>query len=98
MIKKITTNRFEKELTSIVKRGRKVDKLLQILDLLELNINKGLSYYTLLPPQYSLHKLSGKYKNRWECHIEPDWLLIFYLDKEVLKLERTGTHSDLFKD
>ncbi len=58
--------------------------------------HKGIEPRLLLPEKYSLHKLSGKYKNYWECHIEPDWLLIFYLDNEVLRLERTGTHSDLF--
>ncbi|CEO17803.1 mRNA interferase YafQ [Rickettsia monacensis] len=36
-------------------------------------------------------------ENIWDCHIEPDWLLLYYLDDEVLRLERTGTHSDLFK-
>ncbi|MFN4764653.1 type II toxin-antitoxin system YafQ family toxin [Gillisia sp. Q332] len=45
------------------------------------------------------HKLSGNYKGRWECHIKPDWLLIWKQDdtKKEIYLERTGTHSDLFK-
>ena len=50
----------------------------------------------LLPKKYRLHKLSGQFQNLWECHIESDWLLIFYLDDKMLKLERTGTHSDIF--
>nr|CDI29897.1 mRNA interferase YafQ [Rickettsia monacensis IrR/Munich] len=43
-----------------------------------------------------LHKIINM-ENIWDCHIEPDWLLLYYLDDEVLRLERTGTHSDLFK-
>lgn len=51
-----------------------------------------------LPSKNKNHKLSGKYKNLYECHITPDWLLI-YSKKESVKLItliRTGTHSDLF--
>lgn len=48
--------------------------------------------------QYRPHKLSGKYEDFWECHIENDWLLIWYIDNEDnLILVRTGTHSDLFE-
>ncbi len=44
------------------------------------------------------HKLTGNYKGFWECHIQPDWLLIWFQDdeKETIELTRTGTHSDLF--
>lgn len=51
-----------------------------------------------LPEKYLPHNLKGNYKNRWECHLKPDWLLIWKKDeveKEIV-LERTGTHSDLF--
>lgn len=49
-----------------------------------------------LPPAYYPHRLRGEWKGVWECHIEPDWLLIYDVtDKEVL-LIRTGTHADLF--
>jgi mRNA interferase YafQ len=51
-----------------------------------------------LPKKYRAHKLSGNYKNCWECHIKPDWLLIWQQnDSEfVLLFMETGTHSDLF--
>ena len=42
------------------------------------------------------HKLTGNYKDRRECHIEPDWLLIYKLESQIIIFERTGTHSDLF--
>lgn len=52
-----------------------------------------------LPIVYRPHILSGNYSGYWECHIKPDWLLIWKHDdvNEIIYLERTGTHSDLFK-
>lgn len=51
-----------------------------------------------LPPKYKPHKLRGNFTNHLECHIQPDWLLIWVCDKENkgIQLIRTGTHSDLF--
>ncbi|EQA64506.1 addiction module toxin component YafQ [Leptospira alexanderi serovar Manhao 3 str. L 60] len=49
-----------------------------------------------LSPKYKDHKLTGNYKNRRECHIEPNWLLIYKLDGDSIIFERTGTHPDLF--
>jgi len=51
-----------------------------------------------LPAKYKPHKLTGNYKGRWECHIKPDWLLIWLQDEKEkqITLERTGTHRDLF--
>lgn len=51
-----------------------------------------------LPNKYRPHKLSGKFKNTWECHIEPDWLLIWEQNDSELTLLmlETGTHSDIF--
>ncbi|HFD0819960.1 TPA: type II toxin-antitoxin system YafQ family toxin [Legionella pneumophila] len=50
-----------------------------------------------MPLKHRDHSLSGAYANRRECHIEPDWLLIYKLGSEEIIIERTGTHSDLFK-
>ena len=52
-----------------------------------------------LTPEYKPHKLSGKYAGCWECHIKPDWLLVWQQNDTVLTLlfMNTGTHSDLFK-
>ncbi len=52
---------------------------------------------TPLAPEYRDHKLRGEYKNRRECHIAPDWLLIYKLESDSIIFERTGTHSDLFE-
>ena len=51
-----------------------------------------------LTPRHRPHVLKGEYNGFWECHIRPDWLLIWYRDEEALELRfaRTGTHSDLF--
>jgi len=96
MIELTKTNSYKKELKLMFRRGKSSKKLSEVLTLLLDNANKGIEPRLLLPEKYFLHKLSGKYKNYWECHVEPDWLLIFYLDNEVLRLELTGTHSDLF--
>ena len=50
----------------------------------------------LLPPRYKDHPLSGDWKHFRDCHIKPDWLLIYKVEGNDLHLVRTGTHSDLF--
>ncbi len=72
------------------KRGCDTQGLNRIIHLLE--------EYGTLPAQYRPHKLVGKYANMWECHIQPDWLLVWeqHDDELVLVLIDTGTHSDLF--
>ena len=49
-----------------------------------------------LAPKHQNHKLKGNFVGYWECHITPDWLLIYKKDKERIYFVRTGTHSDLF--
>jgi len=66
------------------------------LDYLD-DIIKKLAKGEKLPVKNNDHKLHGKWKKYRECHIEPDWLLIYHQTKEVLILERTGSHSELFK-
>jgi mRNA interferase YafQ len=51
---------------------------------------------TALPSRYQDHPLAGEWKSFRDCHIEPDWLLIYKIDGDDLRLVRTGTHSDLF--
>ena len=86
-----TTKKFEKDLKLAVKRNLDVEKLLAIVFLL--------SEEKPLPEHCRDHILKGDYKGYRECHIEPDWLLIY--DKQetirIISLERTGTHSDLFR-
>jgi len=59
---------------------------------------KELSDNGTLPPEYRPHKLTGKYQGNWECHIQPDWLLVWeQRDSElILLLIDTGSHSDIF--
>ncbi|KJW02929.1 mRNA interferase YafQ [Rickettsia endosymbiont of Ixodes pacificus] len=78
------------------KRGKDIKKLIKVTDLLVENIKAGIAHHLLLPTKYCYIKIINM-ENIWDCHIEPDWLLLYYLDDEVLRLERTGTHSDLFK-
>lgn len=70
------------------KRGKNMEKLKKIA--------KTLSHQKLLPKKYADHALIGNYANRRECHIDPDWLLIYKLEKDCIIFERTGTHADLF--
>ena len=76
---------------------KKLKKRKYDLKLLAKIINK-LSDSEILPEKYRDYYLTGDYKGFRECHIQPDWLLIYKIDKNILALtlSRTGTHSDLF--
>lgn len=84
------THSFKKDVLICRKRGLQIHLLEKVVTEL---VNSG-----TLSVAYKPHKLQGKYKNCWECHIQPDWLLIWQQnDKElILILTNTGTHSDLF--
>ena len=84
------TGRFKKDYKLAVKRGRKETLMRYVISL----IANG----TQLSATYKPHKLTGEYKDCWECHIQPDWLLIWRINAitNTLILIRTGTHSDLF--
>ncbi len=71
-----------------IKRGKDLDKLWKIVE--QLLNNKPLE------KRHRPHPLSGNHATAWECHIEPDWLLIWNQEDDQLVLSRTGTHSDLF--
>ncbi len=85
------TTQFKKDLKLCKKRGLNIDLLTEVLKLLE----EGKS----LPEQYHDHPLSGSFTGCRECHIQPDWLLIYEISDIdlIIYLTRTGTHSDLFK-
>lgn len=70
------------------RRGKDIDDLVAAVDLLA---EQG-----ELPSPYRAHKLSGDWSGVWECHIEPDWLLIYLVTNDEVLLIRTGTHDDLF--
>jgi len=82
------TTKFEKDLIKAIERQYDTFKLQEII--------KMLANEQKLPDKYRDHKLKGNFVGRRECHIEPDWLLIYKKEKDTLILERTGTHSDLF--
>ncbi len=86
----ITKTRFEKDVKKLKKRNKDFTKLEKIL--------YALAAGNKLEDKYRNHPLVGNWKPCWELHIEPDWLLIYYIDtkKNQLILYRTGTHSDLF--
>lgn len=89
MKKLSATNRFKKDKKRMDKRGVDSGKLKEII----LRLQKD----TPLPTRARAHKLEGEWKGFWECHVEPDWLLIYDVtDTEVL-LAATGTHADLFR-
>lgn len=89
MIKIYYRTVFKKDTKRAEKRGKDLKKLKAIIELLVQG--EG------LPKKNKDHALTGNYINHRECHIEPDWLLIYKLSPEELILERTGTHADLFK-
>lgn len=83
------TSQFKKDIKRMIKRGKKFEEFKEVI--------KKLSTGEKLKAKYRDHILSGQYKGTRECHIEPDWLLIYELTEDELVLIRTGTHSDLFK-
>ena len=90
MLEIVISKQFSKDLKLAKKRGLKLQKLQGVID--------ALAAKQKLEDRYHDHNLTGEYKNFRECHIEPDWLLIYRIDEEILTLFlfRTGTHSDLF--
>ena len=83
------TTQFERDLRLQQRRGKDIEKLKQLLTTL---INEE-----PLAERYRDHPLKGNFKNRRECHIEPDWLLIYKLNDAEIIFERTGRHSALFE-
>lgn len=85
-----TYRQYERDVKLALRRGLNIMQLLTVVDMLR----KG----DPLPDKYHNHMLHGDYKGYWECHISPDWLLLYEKDTEIriISLYRTGTHSDIF--
>lgn len=81
---------FEKDLKLCRRRGKNLEKLKIIA--------RTLIAGQLLDPIHRDHKLAGRYVGRRDCHMEPDWVLIYKIDGDMIIFERMGTHSDLFKN
>ena len=83
------TKQFFRDVKRLRKRGKDLDKLREVVRLLAED--------TPLPANYRDHPLIGPWLPSRDCHIESDWILIYTADRDSLRLERTGTHNDLFK-
>jgi mRNA interferase YafQ len=83
-----TTSAFERDLRRMKKQGKDLEKIEAIVQLLRED--------AALPPRCRVHPLHGEWEGHWDCHVEPDWILIYKLIPGVLILIRTGSHSDLF--
>ncbi|WP_294157919.1 type II toxin-antitoxin system YafQ family toxin [uncultured Selenomonas sp.] len=91
MLKVRYSNQFKKDFKRVKKRGLPLGELKSILE--DLAAEKPLA------PKFHDHQLTGNQKEFRECHIQPDWLLVYRIQKEelILVAQRTGTHSDLFQ-
>jgi mRNA interferase YafQ len=83
------TSHFKRDVKRLLKRGKNFDKLKDVVG----SIADGLK----LDARYKDHALGGDWVGSRDCHIEPDWVLIYRVEEDLVYLERTGSHSDLFK-
>ena len=90
MLKIVPSNQFKRDLKLARKRGCKIEHLRDVVN--------ALANEQKLDEKYRDHRLAGNYNGFRECHIDPDWLLVYRINQDVLELFlfRTGTHSDLF--
>ena len=82
------TSRFKQDVKRMLKRGKDLDKLIFVVQ--ELSAERELS------ARYRDHPLKGRHRDKRDCHIEPDWILLYAIEGTELVLYRTGTHADLF--
>ncbi len=83
------TVQFSRDVKKMRKRGKDLAKLREVV--------KQLAAGKVLDPKHRDHALIGPWAPSRDCHVEPDWILIYTANEDTLRLERTGTHSDLFK-
>jgi len=82
------TSQFKKDVKRAIKRGNDIEQLLSIV--------QELSEGRALAAQYQDHPMKGQWAKKRDCHIEPNWIMIYAIEGEELILYRTGSHSDLF--
>jgi mRNA interferase YafQ len=82
------TSQFKRDVKRMEKRGKDLGKLRHVLDML--------IAAEPLPEKFKDHPLRGEFAGSRDCHVEPDWVLIYTATPEELRLERTGSHNDLF--
>jgi mRNA interferase YafQ len=83
------TAQFSRDVKRMRKRGKDLEKLRAVV--------RRLAEGRPLEPKHRDHPLGGEWRDSRDCHIEPDWVLIYSLDPISLRLERTGAHADLFR-
>jgi mRNA interferase YafQ len=84
----LTTSAFERDLRRVRKQGKNLDKLEAVVDTLQAGKR--------LPARCRSHPLRGNWAGHWDCHVEPDWLLLYKITEHELILVRTGSHAELF--
>jgi len=85
----VTTKSFERDLKRLRKRGKDIDRLWDVVEAIRVG--------DPLQRRHRDHPLSGEWQGFRDCHVEPDWVLIYQLDEEAVYLTRTGTHADLLE-
>ena len=85
----LTTTAFERDLRRVERQGKDLDKLEAVVDLVQTQ--------KPLPARCRPHPLRGDWSGHWDCHVEPDWLLLYRVTATQLILVRTGSHSELFR-
>lgn len=88
MRKAVLSKQFVRDTKRMQRRQKDTLKLREVMRLLLLS--------EPLPLKYRDHRLSGEFIGARECHIEPDWLVIYRIEDDTIRFERTGSHSDLF--
>jgi mRNA interferase YafQ len=89
MLRVSYSKQFQRDVKRLSRRGKNMSKLRELLELL--------IEAKPLDARYRNHKLQGEFRDRRECHLEFDWVLIYKRTEEEIIFERTGTHSDLFE-
>lgn len=83
------TSQFKKDLKRVGKQGKDLGKLKDLVSVIAKS--------EVLDERHRDHSLNGKWSGSRDCHIQPDWILIYRVEGDCLFLERTGSHSDLFR-
>lgn len=83
------TTQFKKDVKRVLKQGKDLERLLMVV--------QKLAQGQALDASFLDHPLKGEFQNKRDCHLEPDWVLIYAIEDEELVLYRTGSHADLFR-
>ncbi len=89
MLSFVYSSQFKKDMRLAKKRGKDLAKVKKLMDLILMGESLG--------PKHKDHWLDGSYSGRRECHVDPNWLLVYKPMPGKIIFERTGTHSDLFR-